>query len=254
MHIASPEKLELLLLDKSSHRRTEVEEFSRNIYRKFYGAELIAFPKEFIAITYKTKGLMSCLGMNYAENSPLFLEQYLDAPIEEELTAITGSNVKREEIVEIGTLAVRSRSTCRMIISALAGLLVKRRKKYLVFTAVKTLRNTLSHLEVPFTTMTTASAERVKDNSRWGNYYYDAPQVIFVDIDSCTSALKKLMHNASSAVAVGKDPKKTARNIKTNSRTEETRLRRRALKLIFMKGLLLEDTRTEETIKKAAGF
>ncbi|VAV83675.1 hypothetical protein MNBD_DELTA01-949 [hydrothermal vent metagenome] len=241
MHIESPEKLDLLLIDKSAARRSEVEEFSKNIYRRFYSAELTTFPDELLAITYGTKEIISCIGITSAAISPLYLEQYIGGPIEREIAAITRRSVEREEIVEIGTLAIRSKSTCRMIISALAGVLVKRKKKFLVFTAVKTLRNTLTNLEVPFTTLARARATQVKDSSKWGSYYNASPEVIMIDIESCRVALRELMNNASTAVPL--------------ARAAQAKIKmRRAMKQLFIKGLTLEKAFTEESFKKVEGF
>lgn len=269
MNIKNPDELNLMLLHKDSPGRKKVEEFSKNIYRRFYGADLITFPKEFLAITHPSKGITSCLGINYGKDSTLFLEQYLDAPIEEEVTSMTGREVKREDIVEIGTLAVRSKISCRMIIAALVGHLVKKEKKYLVFTGVKTLRNTLTRLGIPFTTLTTARADRVKDNSKWGSYYEAAPEVVLIDINAGTNALKGLIYN-NADVVVGFDPPRADgenENIVTSIKTE-TRLWRRIMKQLFLKGLLLEDApsktvqddaatyliQTEEVVKQAIGF
>jgi len=241
MQIESPEKLDLLLIGKSDARRAEVEEFSKNIYRRFYSAELTSFPTELLAITYETKEIISCIGMRSAATSSLYLEQYTARTIEKEVAALTGRNVSREQIVEIGTLAIRSKSTCRMIISALAGVLVKRKEKYLVFTAVKTFRNTLTHLKVPFMRLTVASAAQLKDNSEWGSYYNASPEVILIDIESCRVVLKELINNADTTVA------------KTKTTAEKLRMKD-AMKQLFIKGLRLEHELTKEPFKKAGGF
>ncbi len=241
MHIESPEKLDLLLIDKPSPRRREVEEFSKNIYRRFYGAELMSFPSELLAITYGRKEIISCIGITSAAASPLYLEQYTGEPIEKVVAALTRRSVDREEIIEIGTLAIRSKSTCRMIISALAGVLIKRGGKYLVFTAVKSLRNTLTNLEVPFTTLARARATQVKDSSKWGSYYGASPEVIMIDIESCRVALKKLMNNASASLPL--------------ARTAQAGIKmKRAMKQLFIKGLSLENAFTGEPLKKVEGF
>ncbi len=241
MQIKSPEKLDLLLIDKYSARRAEVEEFSKNIYRRFYGAELTTFPTELLAITYKTKEIISCIGMRPAATSSLYLEQYTEGTIERKVAALTGRNLDREQIVEVGTLAIRSKSTCHMMIAALAGVLIKRKEKHLVFTAVKAFRNTLTNLEIPFMRLAKASAAQLRDNSNWGSYYNASPEVILIDIESCRVVLKELINNATSSVVLSR---KTAAKLKMKD----------TMKQLFIKGLTLEQDLTKEPFDKAGGF
>ncbi len=190
-----PGDLDLVLVDKAHGLRRDVEEFACRVYRRAYGADLKTFSNELLTIVSVTKGIISCVGINTPESGELFLEQYLDSPAEEEISRMTGMPVDRKDVVEIGTLAVRSRGLCRLAMSALTGLLLGRKKRFFAFTAVRTLRNTLERLEVPFTRIVEADPGRVANSAEWGSYYEASPEVIFVDVEECMWQVEKVLQN-----------------------------------------------------------
>jgi hypothetical protein len=187
--------LKVVLADEGSESREFVESFAAKVYRRFYGMELKTFCREILAIKSGSTGLLSCIGINTPESGELFLEQYLDAPVEVEISSITGASVNREEIVEVGTLAVRSRGFCRLMMAVLAGYLLQRRKRYFIFTAVKALRNTFEHLGISFIPITKALPERFQNSHEWGSYYDASPEVGFVDLAESLRQIKKILKN-----------------------------------------------------------
>jgi len=187
--------LRVALVDERSESREAVEGFASKIYRRFYGAELNTFCRELLAITSGPKGILSCVGINTPESGELFLEQYLDAPAEIEISRITGTPVSRKEIVEVGTLAVRSRGFCRLMMAVLAGHLSERRKRFFVFTAVRTLRNTFERLGISFIPIAKALPDRFQNSQDWGSYYDASPKVGFVDIADCMGQINRILKN-----------------------------------------------------------
>src|SRR3546814_3987285 len=69
-------------------------------YRESFGAWMApGFPE------YFTAGQGAALGYRRADCGPLFLETYLDKPVEQHVADIIGRRVERSEIVEIGNFA-----------------------------------------------------------------------------------------------------------------------------------------------------
>ncbi|MEE9615222.1 MAG: thermostable hemolysin [Thermodesulfobacteriota bacterium] len=220
--------LSLSLMGEGHGERDKVEGFAARVYRKMYGAELRTFCRDLLTLSVNKGETITCIGVNTPESGPFFLEQYLDSPVEEEISRLIGERVNREEIAEVGTMAVRSRGLCRIMMAGLTGYLMSRQKRFVVFTAVKVLRNTLERLGVPFVTVARAVPERVRDNSSWGSYYDASPEVVVIDMERCLTHMEKALDGVG-----------------YKARNEAARM----MNDMFFKGLLLE-----EDYKLAAGF
>ena len=81
-------------------QRQEVESFIINGYKKAFDAKISVTMPYLLAV--KKGKLKAVLGIRSA-NHPLFIEQYLQGPIEQLLRA-HNINAKRREIAEIGNL------------------------------------------------------------------------------------------------------------------------------------------------------
>ena len=100
--------------------RADLEAYVRTRFAAKHGAAVRTFMPTLIAFRDRQGELRGVAGIRGADESPLYLEQYLDRPIEERLTASLRSSpvdrggvraVRRDEIVEVGNLAgARSRS------------------------------------------------------------------------------------------------------------------------------------------------
>jgi hypothetical protein len=128
------------------------------------------------------------------------LEQYLDGPVEEAVSTALGAKCRRDSIVEVSTLATVSSGLCRFVMAALTGFIMGQRKRFIVFTAVKTLRNTLSQLGIPYRALARATAERLADKGAgWGTYYEASPEVIVIDIEEARANVTRLLDNVGGA-------------------------------------------------------
>jgi hypothetical protein len=76
------------------------------------------------------------LGMRPAASAPeLFLEQYLDRPVEQEIAARANCPVGRDGIVEICNLAADQRGASRHLFVLLTAVLAAASYRWIVFTA-----------------------------------------------------------------------------------------------------------------------
>jgi len=189
------ENLTLQLLDENSPGRELAEQFAHSEYMKAFSADLQTFAKELMVLRSSHGKIHSCVGISENTGAPFFLEHYFEGPIEEIISVKTGSHVKRDSIVEISSLATKSSGVAVLMMAGLVGYLFARGKKYLTFTATKTLRNTLLHLSIPLNLIACAREECLPSDNRtnWGRYYEAEPEVLWVDMRLCLSAVQRLL-------------------------------------------------------------
>src|SRR5690606_10001656 len=85
-------------------RRHAAEAFIRATFRQAYAADVPAFAPNLMLLDQDARPL-AALGWRSAAEEGLFLERYLDAPIEREIGRLAGQAVPRNRIVEVGNLA-----------------------------------------------------------------------------------------------------------------------------------------------------
>jgi hypothetical protein len=188
----------LEILEAGDRERAEVEHFIHDCYALAYGANVATFMPQIMSLRNGHGQISAALGYRKAGTSPLFLESYLEQPIESYLEGISGKSVKRENIIEVGNLASASSGGNRLLITALSGLLQGKGADWVVFTATPTLLNSFSRMGLHPYALSLANREAVDDSSGdWGRYYEQAPIVVAGNVRQAYSALqKKLSHDA----------------------------------------------------------
>ena len=122
---------------------------------------------------------MAAAGWRGAHTGTLFLERYLDAPIESLLTALTGQAHERERIVEISNLASEKPGGSLHIIINLARHLDQFGYEWVVFTATQQLIGIFTKLGLPLLALAKADPTRLgSEASDWGRYYDTNPVVV----------------------------------------------------------------------------
>jgi len=189
------ENLTLELLGENSFGRECAEKFTHREYRKAFSADLQSFAKKLMVLRSSHGKIHGCVGMSNNTGAPFFLESYLERSVEALISAKTGLVVERDSIVEIGALTAKSVGVAILMMAGLVGYLFARDKKYLTFTATKTLRDTLHHLWIPLNKIADAREEYLPSDNRtnWGRYYEVEPEVLWVDMRLCLSTVQRLL-------------------------------------------------------------
>ncbi len=194
--ISNLDSLSLSLVGLDGEGRKDAERFAHRVYAKQYGADIKVYSRELLTLNSTEDGFLSCVGINTTESGGLFFEKYLDRPAEEEISIKTGLKAARDEIAEIGTLAVHPRGLCQLMMAGLTGIITAREKRFMVFTAVKSLQNTLRRLGVDYTVLADADPFRLSgDTGEWGRYYEASPKVIVVDLHKSRLRLGELLNS-----------------------------------------------------------
>lgn len=140
---------------------------------------------------YRADGiLVGACGLKLASTECLYLEQYLDHPIEAAIETRLGVRARRDRIVEVGNLACSEPGNARLMFAALCRLLCDNALDYVVFTGTAKLRNSFHRLHLTPVELAPAQADKVGDDaSAWGAYYHCQPKVMVGDLGLGRQAL-----------------------------------------------------------------
>ena len=125
-------------------------------------------------------------GIRPPASGPLFLERYLDLPVEKVLANTVQQAVARRDLVEVGNLVSSQRGASHLLFLVMTATLHRAGYKWMVFTATRPLRNNLLKLGFPMVTLAAASPQRLDESERleWGSYYQSDPQVMAGSLDA----------------------------------------------------------------------
>lgn len=162
--------------------RAEVEQFIGEVFRKAYGAKIRRFKPCLMSLRDHDNKLVAACGFRSAALEPLFLENYLDQPIETLLAERAGVPVKRGDIVEVGNLSVIEPGMARYLIAAIINQLHATSKQWAVFTAVPMVRNAFIKMGLNPVELGDADKSRLpaEEQADWGSYYAQKPQIMAV--------------------------------------------------------------------------
>lgn len=179
---ALPRRLALLPVRTDAHR-SAVEAFIRARFAEHYDARVRHFMPCLYGLESDDGRLYGALGTRAADAGALFLERYLEQPIEQVLLDRCGAAAARRDIVEVGNLAARGAGAARLLILALSGMLAAQGFRWVVFTATPALRNSFQRLGLALRTLGPADPARMGEEAReWGSYYERCPQVMAGEI------------------------------------------------------------------------
>ncbi len=161
-----------------SPHRARAEAFISDIFQRHYDAELSSFAPNLMLLE-KNDRIAAVAGWRCAGTERLFLENYLDAPIETAVSRLAGRPVDRQRIVEVGNLAAEVRGGSVEVMLTLAAHLDRLGFEWVVFTATSELIGMLRRLGLPPLALAPADPERLGTDARlWGTYYATHPVVV----------------------------------------------------------------------------
>lgn len=164
-------------------RRWSVERFIHDRFVTHYHADIRHFMPWLLSLEDDDGRIQGAAGLREAQNHGLFLERYLDEPIEEVISHINGAAVTRAGIVEVGNLTATGAASARLLIVALTGLLVAQGVQWVAFTGTAMLLNSFNRLAIDLLPLVQADPLRMGDElSEWGSYYASGPWVMAVNV------------------------------------------------------------------------
>lgn len=137
--------------------------------------------------------VLAVCGFRNAVTGRLFLETYLDEPVEAVLFSRCGNKVLRENIIEIGNFAAYKVGMLRRMIAALAPCIYESGVvQWALFTVVPEIRNAFGRMGIELVHICQADRSRLdpEQQKEWGSYYDAQPQVMACNVPQSYFALK----------------------------------------------------------------
>lgn len=182
----------LLLHGPDTPGRLELEQFIHARFACVHHADVHHYLPELLGLRDRHDRLIAAAGVRLAGSEPLFLERYLDVPLESAVANVAAGPVTREQLVEVGNLAALSAGSARIMIVAVTWLLAARGLQWVAFTGAATLLNSFRRLGLEPTVVAQAAAHRLsEDSGNWGSYYAQQPQVFVGNIGQGHVALAR---------------------------------------------------------------
>ena len=158
--------------------RPVYEAFIQQRFHLAHGAHIQHFMPELFGVSTPTGALCAVAGVRLARSEPLFLERYLDAPLDALISTVDERPVDRDSIVEVGNLAAADTGRARLSIIAITYLLAMGGLEWVAFTGNIGLVNSFHRLGLNPLTLGPADPMRLGDERHnWGSYYQSQPQV-----------------------------------------------------------------------------
>lgn len=172
--------------------RGAVEAFIRQVFRERFGAELRHFAPVLVGLHDADGTLVAAAGYRAADRGPLFLERYLDAPIERRLQAATDAPVARSRVAEVGHLAAARPGEGRRLIAMMAPLMANEGFEWIVSTLTQELRQLFVRMGVAPLALGVADPAMLGDQAAdWGSYYDHRPLVQAGQLQWALQALQR---------------------------------------------------------------
>ncbi|MGL5336564.1 MAG: thermostable hemolysin [Enterovibrio sp.] len=175
-----------LILARSAQEISQLQAYIQSAYSKAFHATIPHF-LPILAGLYRADGvLVGACGMNLASNGPLYLENYLDQPIEKAVAQKLSISIPaRQKIIEIGNFTSGEPGNSRLMFAALCKLLCDNQLDFVVFTGTEKLRHSFERLSLSPVELAPADATKVgTDADAWGEYYNNQPKVMVGDINA----------------------------------------------------------------------
>jgi hypothetical protein len=175
-----------------SPARAAIEEFIQQVYAQHYGATVRHFMPSLAGLV-DADGLVVAAAGYRSASRPLFLERYLDVPVEQAIAACTGIEVPRAAIAEVGQFASMQPGQGRRLMAHLGHQLAAEGFQWVVSTATRELRLIFERLRIrPLALGRADPAVLGPDAADWGTYYDHAPMVLAGEVRSNLARFARL--------------------------------------------------------------
>lgn len=176
--------LRALHIGVDSPRRQQAEDFIKQVFDERYNAKVCTFTPDLMVLE-QSGAIVAAAGWRSAAASKLFLERYLDAPIEQAMSHLSTLPIARHSVVEVGHLAAKKSGSSIYLFHALAQHLNQQGFEWVASTATQELLGIFAKLGLPPLALAAANPERLNGQAdAWGSYYDTQPVVAVGKIKS----------------------------------------------------------------------
>ena len=180
----------LCSVKEGSEAATRTIDFIRQRFRLAYQAQPRLRIPDLLALVSGRGDLMAAVGIRHAAGERLFLEDYLDQPVEQ---LIPGPCADRCRVTEIAHLAGAEVGAGRYLFPALSQHLLRLGSEWVVCTGTSHLRNGFERLGIAVHSMGVADPLQLPDQGEgWGCYYDHNPEVMALNVEQGQQAMERL--------------------------------------------------------------
>jgi len=184
-------RAEFNLHGQSSENRDELQAYIGRCFSRAYQAQITEFAPLLIELRCG-ESISGVAGIRPAGDYPLFMEHYLDQPVEEVVSDFTGQAIERSQIVELGNLAALRPGACQLINIVLAAMLQRAGFRYAVLVSTTKLAGILHKQQFSVRRIGAADPARLGEAAEnWGSYYASDPSIILIDLQATLATLKE---------------------------------------------------------------
>jgi len=177
------------IMSTDTHERARTENFIKRIYSRAYNASIEVHYPILLSVRDRQDNILAALGFRYAMHENLFLEQYLQKPVEQIL------DVPRNEITEIGNLASVGGGASIFLFAAVTAYLNSINQNYAVITGTRMIHHRLKMLGIRPRILAQADPGLlVKSHEDWGTYYSTQPHVLTGRLDQAYKRLQFILN------------------------------------------------------------
>ncbi|MCE0494927.1 thermostable hemolysin [Vibrio salinus] len=182
---------QLLAIGEHHPLKSSIEQHVSQRYARAFKATLSEFMPGYLAL-YQKRKLISVCGIRSAGNSRLFLEQYLDSPIEQ-IIHEQKLEVPRSQIIEFGQLASFSFRFSKIHFYLMTKYLIESGFSWCVCTVTDPLFALMESMGLEPLQIGTANPEKVKNAERWGRYYQYTPRIVVGNLQQAADQLGEMI-------------------------------------------------------------
>ncbi|MFZ4499134.1 MAG: thermostable hemolysin [Burkholderiales bacterium] len=180
----------VMVMDAEHPCRPRAEALIRDVYKARYAADIRSW-MPFLAARRDHQGMQAAAGFRPATER-LYLEHYLDRPVDEAIASHIGRIPRRGSIVEVGHLASHRGGAGALLLLDLADHLHRNGFDWLVNTATADTRRLILGLRAAPLALAAADPTRLPDaGAAWGSYYAHEPVVLAIHLPTALGRRKR---------------------------------------------------------------
>lgn len=184
--------IDITLHTPESKKRDNTEAFIAKVFLNHHGAQLNYFLPNLFSISDFNSQTFAAVGFKLLDEDPVFLERYLNKPIEKILQPHITQKVRRSDIAEVGNLACHQSGASRALIASISFYLHDQGIEWAVFTGTRMVSAILQRMGIPVLSLAKAEAACLgHERSDWGSYYNHNPYVMAVNIAAAKTVSKR---------------------------------------------------------------
>ncbi len=205
-----PPVIQFDLHSPGSMERVALETYIASQYKRAYRARISSFMPSLLSMN-RAERFEAAVGVRPAQDDSLFLETYLDKPVEQEIGTLAKRPVDRRKVIEVGNLVATAKGGSQLLFVLMTAVLDAAGFQWFVFTATPQVEKLIKRLHFCPYPLAYADAWRLDHSGLdakgfncksqeaenlnssaddWGSYYDSRPKVMAGDIAHAMAILR----------------------------------------------------------------